>query len=114
MSEPLNPGPHAPQPPEPTTADRELAQRREFLKATGVGASLALTSTAWPMLTTGAATAADAPAVAANIDPNMLGVYGPWAASIVGDQPPGSPSVKIAFKISMHGEQRLGSASRII
>ncbi len=84
MSEPLNPGPHAPQPPEPTTADRELAQRREFLKATGVGASLALTSTAWPMLTTGAA---DAPAVAANIDPNMLGVYGPWAASIVGDQP---------------------------
>ncbi len=61
----------------------ESNERRQFLKAAGLGMSMAMASTAWPMMLTEASAAAWAPSV----EPNMLGLYGPWAASIVGDKP---------------------------
>ncbi len=75
--------------PSDTQTNPSVVPRRDFLKqASTVGASLAMASTSLPLLAEGAEVAVAAAATkATGVEPNMLGVYGPWAASIVGDQP---------------------------
>ena len=65
-------------PPKPADA----VERRDFIKRSSLASSLALAS--W---TVAADALASAPGELEAIEPNMIGAYGPWAASIVGDDP---------------------------
>jgi dienelactone hydrolase len=71
---------------------RESAKRRTFIKQAAVASGALLAD--WTALRPALASTTYSPLETAinqlgdsNVQPNMMGVYGPWAASIVGDAP---------------------------
>ena len=58
-------------------------ERRDFIKRSSIGSTLAFAN----LTLAGAGTVVGQNALAAGIEPNMIGAYGPWAASLVGDKP---------------------------